>query len=98
MARIQAGHGQCFSRYTDLWLQWEAKCITQGSRPWGPLLHPGTLPLAILAKEIGVQMSLAVLFLENSFLGLRDKDLEHCLPGYLLRKFLFEHILGSPAR
>lgn len=84
--------------HTGLWLQWEAKCITQGSRPRGPLLYPGMLPFAILAKEIGVQMSLAVLCLKNSFLGLRGEDLEHCHPGYLLRKFLFERILGSPAR
>lgn len=62
--------------------QWEAKCRTQGSRPWGLLLHPGMLPLAILGKEIGVQISLAIFFPKNSFLGIRDKDLEHCYPGY----------------
>lgn len=78
--------------------QWEAKCIMQGSRPWGPLLHPGMLPLAILGKEIGVQISLDIFFLENSFLGIRDKNLEHCYPGYLLRKIFFEYTLGSPAR
>lgn len=78
--------------------QWEAKCRTQGSRPWGPLVHPGMLPLAILGKEIGVQISLAIFFLENIFLGIRDKDLEHRYPGYLLRKIFFEYTLGSPAR
>ena len=78
--------------------QWEAKCIMQGSRPWGPLLHPGMLPLAILGKEIAVQISLDIFFLENSFLGIRDKSLEHHYPGYLLRKIFFEYTLGSPAR
>lgn len=70
----------------------------QGSRPWGPLLHPGMLPLAILGKEIAVQISLDIFFLENSFLGIRDKSLEHHYPGYLLRKIFFEYTLGSPAR
>lgn len=78
--------------------QWEAKCIMQGSRPRGPLWHPGMLPLAILGKETGVQISLAIFFLENSFLGIRDKDLEHCYPGYLLRKLFFDYTLGSPAK
>lgn len=83
----------------DLWLGWQAKGTVQGSRLWGPFLHPVMYPFIILVMEIGVQISSAFLFLENCFLRLRDEGLEHCHPGHLLPFFFSsEPILGSLAR
>lgn len=73
MARIQAEQ-VCVSHAAattltvqmDRWLRQGAECITQGStlRMWG-LPHFVMFPCAILAMEIGLQISLALFFLES---------------------------------
>lgn len=55
-------------------------------------------PFAILVMKTGIQISLALLFLENCFLWLRDEVLNHYRPGHLLKTFLFGHILESLAK
>lgn len=54
------------------------------ARLWtvGTSVHPGLLPLAILAMETAVQISSDLLFLEKSFLCLRDKGRPDYLATY----------------